>query len=211
MALNWRYLYPFSTAGTYFVRRRTLWMSYGLFIFLSSLLFFCEKWMFFFYRWYDFERHLKQTAQDSTFQGWIFLLLLFLGVMGILWIGLALIFFLYSRSCYKQFLFSEGEKSVTIRFLVGQSLPMMAIEETLFSWIGIGSSFLIGGIVGGWIFERAFHDFSQFYQLPAGLLNSGSSVTPWAWHLLIAFLVVLGCFLGYKSWLPKIVNRHEIH
>ncbi len=49
MTLNWRYIYPFSTAGAYFIRRRTLWMSYGLFTFVSSLLFFCEKWTFFFF------------------------------------------------------------------------------------------------------------------------------------------------------------------
>ncbi|EQC80704.1 hypothetical protein HSIEG1_659 [Enterococcus sp. HSIEG1] len=54
---------------------------------------------------------------------------------------MAVIFFLYSRSCDKQFLFSEGEKSVTIRFLVGQSLHLMAIEETLFSLNGIGLAF----------------------------------------------------------------------
>lgn len=93
-----------------------------------------------FFRWYALERRLKQTSQDSSFQSWLFLLLIFLGVVGILWIGMAVIFFLYSRSCYKQFLFSEGEKSVTIRFLVGQSLHLMVIEETLFflerDWFG---------------------------------------------------------------------------
>lgn len=94
-----------------------------------------------FFRWYALERRLKQTSQDSSFQSWLFLLLIFLGVVGILWIGMAVIFFLYSRSCYKQFLFSEGEKSVTIRFLVGQSLHLMAIEETLFSLNGIGLAF----------------------------------------------------------------------
>lgn len=61
----------------------------------------------------------------------------------------------------------------------------MVIEETLFSLNGIGLAFLIGDSLGGIVFERAFHDFSQFYQLPAGLLDSGSSVIPWAWHLLI--------------------------
>ena len=81
--------------------------------------------------------------------------------------------------------FSEGEKSVTIRFLVGQSLHLMVIEETLFSVNGIGLAFLSGDSLGGIVFARAFHDFSQFYQLPAGLLDSGSSVIPWAWHLLI--------------------------
>lgn len=163
-----------------------------------------------FFRWYALERRLKQTSQDSSFQSWLFLLLIFLGVVGILWIGMAVIFFLYSRSCYKQFLFSEGEKSVTIRFLVGQSLHLMVIEETLFSLNGIGLAFLIGDSLGGIVFERAFHDFSQFYQLPAGLLNSGSSVIPWAGHLLIGLLVVLGCWLGYRSRLPEIVNRHEV-
>ena len=87
-----------------------------------------------FFRWYALERRLKQTSQDSSFQSWLFLLI-------ILWIGMAVIFFLYSRSCDKQFLFSEGEKSVTIRFLVGQSLHLMAIEETLFSLNGIGLAF----------------------------------------------------------------------
>ena len=48
MTLNWRYIYPFSTAGAYFIRkknirRRTLWMSYGLFTFVSSLLFFVKS------------------------------------------------------------------------------------------------------------------------------------------------------------------------
>ena len=88
----------------------------------------------------------------------------------------------------------------------------MVIEETLFSLNGIGLTFLVGDSLGGIVFERAFHDFSQFYQLPAGLLNSGSSVIPWAGGRAFTnwYAVVLGCWLGYRSRLPEIVNRHEV-
>lgn len=120
MTLNWRYIYPFSTAGAYFIRRRTFeeehcgWVMNYLHLWVRSYFFVKSGHSFF--RWYALERRLKQTSQDSSFQSWLFLLLIFLGVVGILWIGMAVIFFLYSRSCDKQFLFSQGEKSVTIRF-----------------------------------------------------------------------------------------------
>ncbi|MBF0727633.1 hypothetical protein [Enterococcus gallinarum] len=58
--------------------------------------------------------------------------------------------------------------------------------------------------------NEPFMILASFYQLPAGLLNSGSSVISWAWYLLIGLLGVLGCWLGYRSRLSEIVNRHEV-
>ena len=46
-------------------------MSYGLFTFVSSLLFFVKSGHSFF-RWYALERRSKQTSQDSSFQSWLF-------------------------------------------------------------------------------------------------------------------------------------------
>jgi hypothetical protein len=209
MMVSWRFLYPFSTAGAYFIRRKHLWMSYGLFTLISSLLFFIEKWVFFFYQWYDFERQLTQNAEETSFQSWIFLQIIFLSVVGIFWLGLTILFILYSRSCYKQFLFSEGRQSVTIRFLVGQSLNLIVIEETIFSLIGIICSFIIGGCIGGVVFRRAFHDFSHFYNLPLAISSAQGSFLHWMWHLLIALFVGLGCFLGYRKWVTKIIAIAE--
>ena len=52
---------------------------------------------------------LKTDFTRQFFSKLALLLLIFLGLVGILWIGMAVIFFLYSRSCDKQFIFRRGK------------------------------------------------------------------------------------------------------